>query len=498
MRRAPSLRMIFVALVVSLAGPFHFGYQLLITNPAQRAFIRFFNDTLDSELHITASDSTLDKIWSFIVAVLFLGALVGSFSIRLIADKIGRKRGLYLSLGIGVVSATASLANKIFFFTFQIPSVLLYSCSRITVGYSTSLSLGLSALFLSESSPKECRGSIGMIIGMCVQLGILTGSILAMPQIFGTVQLWHMIYVAEIVMMITFLTFLPLLPETPGYLVQRGVLEAAKKSLMFYFNCNDEAAEVHLIHIKEEQKLLEDSHTMVDVMKAASLRRKTFVGIVVILAMSFSGITVINAYAVELLRSTGLTSLQASLANVAAVVSSMVVDKFGRRPLLLIAFSGCLICNVLIFSLLLYKVLGWILIAIVCLFTVFVAIGPGPLCYFITAELVGQSARSGAQSWASVAQMLSRFLTVIMFLPMKNSLGESWSYLLLFVLPIIVAIIFLYYHLPETKCRTAYEVSTCLFFKIFSYLSFKYHRSRSLFLHQSREYTDTQILGQTL
>uniref|UniRef100_A0A0K0D3B6 MFS domain-containing protein n=1 Tax=Angiostrongylus cantonensis TaxID=6313 RepID=A0A0K0D3B6_ANGCA len=318
MRRAPSLRMILVAFAVSLGGPFHFGYQLLITNPAQSAFIRFFNETFDSELHITVSGSTLDKIWSFIVAVLFLGALAGSFSIRPVADKIGRKRGLYLSLGIGVLSATASACSKV------IPSVLLYSCSRITVGYSAGLSLGLSALFLSESSLKECRGSIGMIIGMCVQLGILMGSILAMPQIFGTVRLWYMIYVAEILMMLTFLIFLPFLPETPGYLVQKGTLEAAKKSLMFYFNCNDEAAEVHLIHIKEEQKLLENSHTMVDVMKDASLRRKTFVGIVVMLAMSFSGSTVINAYAVELLRSTGLTTFQASLANVGIVAVGMV------------------------------------------------------------------------------------------------------------------------------------------------------------------------------
>ncbi|KAJ1352063.1 hypothetical protein KIN20_008252 [Parelaphostrongylus tenuis] len=54
-----------------------------------------------------------------------------------------------------------------------------------------------------------------------------------------------------------------------------------------------------------------------------------------------------------------------------------------------------------------YKVLGFLLIAVVCMFTVFVSSGPGPLSYFITVELVGQSARSGAQSWASVAQMLS-------------------------------------------------------------------------------------------
>ncbi|RCN38959.1 hypothetical protein ANCCAN_15129, partial [Ancylostoma caninum] len=222
MKRSPSLRMVLVALVVSLGGSFHFGYQLVITNPSQGAFIKFLNNTLGPKLNIE-SDTTLDNVWSFVVAVIFLGALAGSFSIRLVADKVGRKRGLYVSIGIGAVSAALSAASKF------IPSFILYGISRVTMGYSVSLSLGLAALFLSEASPKECRGSIGMITGTCVQFGTVVGSVLAMPQIFGTYDLWYLIYISEIIMMLAFAVFLPILPETPGYLVQRGAHEAAKK-----------------------------------------------------------------------------------------------------------------------------------------------------------------------------------------------------------------------------------------------------------------------------
>ncbi|WKY16640.1 hypothetical protein Q1695_001354 [Nippostrongylus brasiliensis] len=466
MKRAPSFRMVCVALVVSLSGSFHFGYQLVLTNPAQSAFLEFLNVSLEHELHIHASDSTLSQVWSLIVAILFLGALAGSFSIRLIADKIGRKQGLYVSIVIGLISAGLSIGSKF------IPSAIMYAVSRVTMGYSVSLSLGLAALFLSESSPKECRGAIGMITGTCVQLGTVIGSIIAMPQIFGTYDLWMYIYVSEIVMMLMFAVFLPFLPETPGFLVQRGVFEGAKKSLMFYYKCDDEAAERHMFGIKEEQKRFTKKYTMSDVMKDGALRHKTFIGMVVTFAMSFSGVSVINAYAVEILISTGLSTLEASLANVgiamvsviAIVISSMVVDKFGRRPLLLFAFIGCLVCNLFIFALMLtydmygYHALGFILIFVICVFIVFFAIGPGPLCYFITAELVGQAARSGAQSWASVVQMLSRFIIVTIFLPMKDSIGESWSYLILFVAPVIASIIFLYFYLPETKNKTANEV----------------------------------------
>ncbi|KJH40549.1 transporter, major facilitator family protein [Dictyocaulus viviparus] len=412
MQRCPSFRMVMVALVVSLGGSFHFGYQLVITNPAHATFIKFLNRTLESELKINVSDITLD-----------------------------------------------------------IPSIVLYACSRITMGFSASLSLGLAALFLSES--------------------------------------WFMIYIAEITIMVIFFVFLPLLPETPRFLVQRGAHKAAKKSVMFYYICDDDTAEGHMKNIKEEQKFSSKIYTMSNVIKKRSLRRKAMIGIVVTFAMSFSGVSVINAYAVQIFKGTGLSSREASLANVgiafvsmhvcmgvlvhmwipscmlirskdsnshltttkfmigdcnlhqsvAVVISSMVVDKFGRRPLLLVSFTGCLICNLVIFILMLtfdkyrYNALGFILIFVICLLIVFFAIGPGPLSYFITAELVGQSARSGAQGWASVVQMLSRFLIVTIFLPMRDFFGESWSYLILFVGPIIISTIFLIFVCQRQKIK---------------------------------------------
>ncbi|KHJ97578.1 transporter, major facilitator family protein [Oesophagostomum dentatum] len=556
MKRAPSLRMVMVALVVSLGGSFHFGYHLVITNPSQGAFIQFLNTTLGSSLN-NGSESTLDNVWSFSVAIIFLGALAGSFSIRLVADKVGRKRGLYVPMGIAVLSGGLSVASKF------IPSFILYVISRITMGYSVSLSLGIAALFLTEASPKECRGSIGMITGTCVQFGTVVGSVLAMPQIFGTFDYWYLIYVSEMAMilifaaflpflpetpgpkecrgsigMITgtcvqfgtvvgsvlampqifgtfdywyliyvsemamiliFAAFLPFLPETPGFLVQRGAHESAKKSLMFYYKCNEETAEQHLLNIKDEQKRYTKVYTMIDVMRKGSLRKKAMIGVIVTFAMSFSGvseivftnflsklsgadikvkkqISVINAFAVEILRGTGLSSLEASIANVgiafvsmvAIVISSAVIDKFGRRPLLLLAFTGCLFCNLAIFALMFtfnkygYTILGFILIFVICVFIIFFAIGPGPLCYFINAELVGQAARSGAQSWASVVQMLSRFVIVTIFLPMRAGIGDSWSYLILFVAPVIASIIYLYFCLPETKNKTALEVEEAM------------------------------------
>ncbi|CAI5452047.1 unnamed protein product [Caenorhabditis angaria] len=149
---------------------------------------------------------------------------------------------------------------------------------------------------------------------------------------------------------------------------------------------------------------------------------------------------------------------------ISSILAASIVDRNGRRPLLLIAFSGILLCNFGIFGLMYsfdkyhYSILGFILIAFISIFTFFFAMGPGPLCYFINAELVGQAARSAAQSWASVIQMSSRFVLVTAFLPMKNQLGEAWSYLILFILPVFVSLLYLYFNLPETKNKNPSEI----------------------------------------
>ncbi|CAP29181.1 Protein CBG09397 [Caenorhabditis briggsae] len=470
MVEAPSFRMICVAVITSIAGSFHFGFNLVLTNPSQEAFLEFMNKTLAKRFDGGLSDNTMQNIWSFVVAILFLGALVGSFSIRFIADWVGRKNGLYISIAAGVLAGGMAIASKF------IPLFELYIVSRIVMGWSVSVSLGLSALFLSEASPKQNRGAIGMMTGTCVQLGTVCGSVVAMPQIFGTEDLWWLIYATEIGIMLCFGAALPFFPESPGFLIQRGATEAATKSIAFFYNCDIIDAQKHLNEIKEEQKNSTKKFKMMDVVIKKSLRDKAFIGVVVTFAMSFSGVAVINAFAFEILKDTGLDVLEASLANdaisvvsmISSVVAAVIVDRNGRRPLLLISFTGILICNLIIFGLMFtfykfgYHVLGFILICFICIFTFFFALGPGPLCYFINAELVGQAARSAAQSWASVIQMLSRFVIVTAFLPMKNQLGEAWSYLILFVAPVAVSLVYLYFSLPETKNKNPFEVEEAI------------------------------------
>uniref|UniRef100_A0A0M3HPS3 MFS domain-containing protein n=1 Tax=Ascaris lumbricoides TaxID=6252 RepID=A0A0M3HPS3_ASCLU len=463
MSKFPGLRLFVVSVIVSFGGSFHFGYQLVITNPSQSAFLAFLNSSFASNYGSTLDVTKAETIWSVIVAILFVGAIVGSLSLELVGEKLGRKRGMYLSFTITTIAVAASMVS------FFINSFELYSVSRVLTGYSLGLSLGLIALYLNESSPKECRGFVSMMVGVMVQFGTVIGSILAMPSIFGTTNDWWHIYLVECIIVLFVLLALPFMPESPGYLMLCGDETAARKSILFFRCYKPDEVDAVLHEIKENLKQNAKALSVFQVWNQRQTRKGTIVGMAISLSMAFSGIAVINAYAVEILKESGLSLSAASIGNIilsalAIVMSSFTVDRYGRRPLILISNWAILLLNVTIVSLMYcfnkfhYSWIGYTLVAIISLFIIFFAIGPGPLCYFITAEMVGQSAKAAAQSWASFTQMSSRALVLAIYLPIANQIGQAFAYLSLFIAPTAIGLIFLYFNMPETKNKNHNEV----------------------------------------
>ncbi|KAI6187894.1 MFS domain-containing protein [Aphelenchoides besseyi] len=462
----PSVRLFATALLIGCGGSFHLGYQITLTNPAQQAFLHFLQYSFTSHYGGAISQQTLEAIWSAIIAVLFVGGIVGSLSLRLLADRIGRKNGLLIAFACTIISSGCSIVSSL------INSFELYALSRFTIGWSITVSLGISGIYLTECSPKRCRGFVSMTTGIFVQIGLVTGSVLALPSIFGTTKMWWSLYLVELIMVTLVLGFTFFSYETPGYLLQQDREEEALTSIKAFHNCTDAEAETQVRELRKGMDQNLKPMGLIEVMKTSETRRPTIVGAMTAFAMAFSGIAVINAFAVEILRSTGLTIFQASLANVGlslltlfgAMFSAVVVDRFGRRPLLQISLMVIIVVNILIFIFMyaysIYKQMwiGICLIVIISVFMIAFTVGPGPLCYFITSEMIGQHARSAAQGWTSLVQMTCRSIILAIFLPLKNSIGAAFSYLILFVAPMVFCVVFFHFMLPETKNRNLFEV----------------------------------------
>ncbi|KAJ1354061.1 hypothetical protein KIN20_010871, partial [Parelaphostrongylus tenuis] len=107
----PTWNLAITALLVSLGGGFNFGYQLLITNPAQEAFIQFVNISYTETHGVQQNREALEFIWGVIVSTFFWGATVGSLLIQTVADSFGRKRGLVLTFFVQIISVLVAIAS---------------------------------------------------------------------------------------------------------------------------------------------------------------------------------------------------------------------------------------------------------------------------------------------------------------------------------------------------------------------------------------------------
>lgn len=237
--KSPGWRLFLTALLVGSGGPFHLGYQITITNPSQDVFLAFLEDSFWSHygIHLTKNEIEVFKycfsmairfqaLWSIIIAILFVGGIFGSLTLRMVADRLGRKKGLMVGFAGIALSTVLSIFSKfvrcsplflLIIMSFQLLSFEIYALSRFTIGWMISMSSGISGLYLTECSPKKCRGFVSTTTGFFVQIGLVLGSIIALPDIFGTIDLWWLIYLAEFFMLVIVLALVLFIHESPGY-----------------------------------------------------------------------------------------------------------------------------------------------------------------------------------------------------------------------------------------------------------------------------------------
>uniref|UniRef100_A0A914ZE52 Major facilitator superfamily (MFS) profile domain-containing protein n=1 Tax=Panagrolaimus superbus TaxID=310955 RepID=A0A914ZE52_9BILA len=406
-------RLYVAAIIVTSGSAFHYGFQLVLTNPAEKAFLKFLNSSIKKHYSKELDKNVLDDIWSVTVALFFVGAIFGSFSIKFLTEKLGRKGALIATFFTNIISLLLAILS------YFITAFELYVFSRIILGFSNAASLAICPLYLSEISPIHLRGRIGMSTGIAVQFGSVFGSFIAMSQFLGTVDRWWIIYLVEAGICLIALISLIFFPESSDSLLRhKGGETKAIKSITFFHQCTKVEAK-KICEEKKLQKVAQSKIGLIQVWKLPETQRQTLIAVVVMFATMFSGISVLNSFAVNIFESAGLSSLTASYANggicvlsfFAAFISPIVIDRFGRRLLLLFCLMGLLICNIFIGILLFAHnsystiVISVLLIFFIALFLVIFSVGPGPLCYFITAELHDINSRSSAQTWTSFTQM---------------------------------------------------------------------------------------------
>lgn len=430
-------RFVFLTSVTIALGGFLFGYDTAVISGAILFVRRQFDlGSIETEAAV-----------SIVLAGALLGAAAGGY----LGDRFGRRPTmLVIVLIYGVFGATTGLAN----------GVTVFVLSRFFVGAAVGVSSMLTPLYIAELAPADIRGALVTLN----QLAISTGVVVAyyVDYLFAGSGSWRWMFISAVVPAILLLVGLAYLPETPRWMASQGRFEDAQNIL------------TRIEGPQEVQRDIEELRhiTEVDSLKLRDLFNRRFskpliVGIVLAIFQQITGVNTIVYYAPTIFQMVGFTNASNAIlvtfligfvGLVAVIVSMFLVDKIGRRPLLLVSLAGmCVILFHLAHVLAEPSPKKWMVVADIIFYLAAFDIGLGPIFWLLISEIYPTTVRGQAMSVATVAIWASDFLVTATFLTLVEHLGMTGSFRLFAVLS-LAAFIFSYWMVPETRGRTLEEI----------------------------------------
>ena len=444
--------------VAAAIGGFLFGFDTSVINGAVNALSADFN--LGGWLQ------------GFAVSSALLGCAVGAWFAGPVSNKFGRVPTMVISSVLFLVSAVGSgLA-------FGVTDLIIW---RVIGGFGVGAASVIAPAYIAEVSPAHVRGRLGSLQQLAIVIGIfsslLSDAILA-DAAGGSAELlwwgqeaWRWMFIAEALPAVVYGLLALKLPESPRFLVARGKLDKASQVL------HDFTGELDVnLKIEQIRKTLQSERreSLADLRgNRFGLKPVVWLGILLSVFQQFVGINVIFYYSNTLWRSVGFTESDAftvsvitSVTNiVVTIVAILLVDKVGRRPMLLagsVLMSVSLTTMAVAFSFA-YTVPGaggeasteldqpWSLIALVCANIFVVGFGAtwGPLVWVLLGEMFPNRIRATGIAVAAAAQWLANFVISTTFPTFSNiSLTFAYGFYAFFA---ILSFFFVWRKIPETK-----------------------------------------------
>uniref|UniRef100_A0A8C6UY85 Solute carrier family 2 member 1 n=1 Tax=Neogobius melanostomus TaxID=47308 RepID=A0A8C6UY85_9GOBI len=454
----PSLLM---AVGSAVLGSLQFGYNTGVINAPQRIIESFYNETWLWRFSEPISHPALTALWSLTVAIFPVGGMIGSFSVGLFVNRFGRKNSMLGANVLAVLSAALMGLSQL------ASSFEMLIVGRFVVGVFCGLCTGFVPMYVEEISPTTLRGALGTLHQLGVVIGILLAQILGLEWLLGSLSLWPVLLSFTVLPALLQCVLLPFCPESPRYLL---------------INCSQES-EAHegrlldgSINVAEDmQEMREESHRMqqetsvsiLELLRTPAYKQPLMVAVMLQLSQQLSGINAVFYYSTGIFEKAGVSqpvyaTIGTGVVNTAfTVVSLFVVERVGRRPLHLIGLMGMAVSAVfLTVAMALLEQLAWmsyVSIAAIFSFVAFFEIGPGPIPWFIVAELFSQGPRPAAVAVAGFSNWSANFLVGICFQYIEQLCGPF--VFIIFTVLLLAFFIFTYFKVPETKGRTFEEIS---------------------------------------
>ncbi|KAL4220892.1 Solute carrier 2 [Mactra antiquata] len=419
------------------------------------------------------ADNFIEILWSITVAFFVFFGMIGAFTSGKIADYFGRKKGMvlitFLMFLAGIFGGIPTAASS--------PECVMVS--RIFVGLHTGMGISLASLYLAEISPKKIRGAVGTCHQLFVTLGILWSMVLGLPALAGTWDTWPVLFAFNAFPALICLIFLPFCPESPRYLlIKKNDEDGARQALKKFRGHDDVEHEIEEMRIEARRSSSTESFTMKQLLTTPELKLPLIISLVVQVAQQWSGINAAMAYSSFIFAQANVPEDiipyvivgQGAINAISTLISVPLMEKAGRRPLLIWPMCGMVVSFIVLticLNLLVSgdyddkkNVLAIISIVVMLTYVIGFALGLGPIPYIVVSEIFRQEPRAAAMSISMAVQWTCNFLLLLTFRFIQKGIG-AYTYLI-FIIILVICIIFIFIYVPETKNRTFDDIARAI------------------------------------
>jgi SP family sugar:H+ symporter-like MFS transporter len=454
----------YIGAIVAVAtiGGFLFGYDSGAVNGTQDGLRAAFN----------LGDAGL----GFTVGSLLIGCFIGAFFAGRLADLMGRRNTMMVAAILFLVGALVQGFAQ---------SQPLFVIARLLGGMAVGAASVLSPAYISEVAPASIRGRLttvqqimiitGLTAAFVVNYFLAAGAGESTATYWAGIEAWRWMYLMQAVPAAIFLVALLLIPESPRYLVSKRRDGKALQVLTSLYGSDVAGAKLNEIRAT----FAEDHRPRLSDIKGSGLfgiRPIVWVGIMLAVFQQLVGINVIFYYGATLWQLAGFTedqSLQINIVSGAVSIAACfltiaVIDKVGRKPLLLIGSAGMavtLFAMVYAFAngtldaegnLQLSESLGTVALVAANLYVIFFNFSWGPVMWVMLGEMFPNQIRGSALAVAGFAQWFANYLIAQSF-PVMAAWSLTGSYVFYGVCAVI-SFFLVQKYLHETKGKELEEM----------------------------------------
>ncbi|WP_436762057.1 sugar porter family MFS transporter [Streptosporangium sp. V21-05] len=451
---------VFITAAAAIGG-FLFGYDSAVINGA-----------------VTGIEKNFDVgpvQTGFVVAIALLGSALGAWVAGGLADRWGRTRAMQVA---AILFAASSIGQALPFALWDL------AFWRVLAGVGIGMASVIGPAYIAEVAPPAYRGRLGSFQQLAIVLGIAVSQLAnyAIAERAGGdvnnellgLQAWQWMLGACLVPALLYLVFATVIPESPRFLIAAGRSDAAREVLS---EVEGEGTDLDARVAEIETSLRSERRPRLRDLRGSrfGLMPIVWIGILLSVFQQFVGINVIFYYSASLWQSVGinqsdslLISFSTSIINIVGTfVAIALVDRIGRRPLLLIGSAGMTVALAVAAwafgagvpsgdAVKLPEAQGTVALIAAHVFVLFFALSWGVIVWVLLGEMFPNRVRAAALSVAAAAQWVANWLITVSFPSLSewNLAGAYVGYAAFAAL----SFVFVLFKVRETKGRKLEEM----------------------------------------